>query len=170
MPFKSDGKFRRCKHCDRPARVSHSKGRHSGYYRTCGSPECLTAQHRSPEVSAKKVFHQPRICEFCESPYEATSHTQRWCKACVPHKKARALAMRYGLSWQEYSRMFAEQAGHCALCPGPAEAVDHNHETGEIRGLLCFPCNFKLGGLDNAVWRTRADLYMKRGYQNPVPK
>lgn len=66
----------------------------------------------------------------------------------------------YGITVDDYNRMFEEQKGVCAIC-GKEEktrrrkkssenerlAVDHCHETGEIRGLLCFKCNTAMGSL-----------------------
>ncbi|MGW3763790.1 endonuclease domain-containing protein [Streptomyces sp. NPDC005131] len=37
--------------------------------------------------------------------------------------------------------MFGEQEGRCATCPGPAEVVDHCHQSGIVRGVLCYDCN-----------------------------
>lgn len=62
---------------------------------------------------------------------------------------------RYGITVEEYETMLVEQDGRCAIC-GSAESrgrggrlsVDHNHETGEVRGLLCQPCNLALGTLE----------------------
>lgn len=42
--------------------------------------------------------------------------------------------------------MLEAQQGLCAICrSGPAEHVDHDHETGAVRALLCFNCNGGLG-------------------------
>ena len=43
--------------------------------------------------------------------------------------------------------MVAAQGGTCAVCSGPAQHVDHDHETGEVRGILCFNCNQALGNV-----------------------
>ena len=57
----------------------------------------------------------------------------------------------YGITLDDYNKMFAEQNGCCAMCGKhqsefkQALSVDHNHQTDEIRGLLCFSCNSKLG-------------------------
>lgn len=59
----------------------------------------------------------------------------------------------YGLSIEEYERLFEAQKGCCAICGRPQDeqkfrlAVDHCHETGVVRGLLCSPCNTGLGSL-----------------------
>lgn len=73
------------------------------------------------------------------------------------------LRRHYGLSIEQYDAMFREQAGCCKLCglklisqtdetrpfkghpPNEVGRVDHDHETGKVRGLLCFGCNVGLG-------------------------
>jgi hypothetical protein len=60
------------------------------------------------------------------------------------------LKRKYGITIAEYDRMFEEQNGVCAICgePRPEERtlhIDHDHQTGVIRGLLCFRCNNALG-------------------------
>lgn len=59
----------------------------------------------------------------------------------------------YGLTIEEYEAIKEEQNGLCAICKNPPSGkgpygklhVDHNHTTGEIRGLLCSPCNKAIG-------------------------
>jgi hypothetical protein len=59
---------------------------------------------------------------------------------------------RYGLTEDTYNSMLKQQHGKCAIC-GTTEPggygnrlhIDHNHETGEVRGLLCNSCNNGLG-------------------------
>ena len=65
------------------------------------------------------------------------------------------LKRTYGISLEDYKRMWNEQQGSCAICGrsetrlqnGKAKAlsVDHNHITGKIRRLLCYRCNVGLG-------------------------
>lgn len=68
----------------------------------------------------------------------------------------RHLKDTYGISAEEYESMFASQSGVCAICKKPETArqgsgtlkslaVDHCHDTGEIRGLLCSSCNPGIG-------------------------
>lgn len=90
-----------------------------------------------------------------------------WCIEC--HKKARkarestpegrqtkamkqriyTLARNYGITVEEYEQKFAEQNGLCAICDQPQPerllAVDHDHITGQVRGLLCSKCNLMIG-------------------------
>jgi hypothetical protein len=63
--------------------------------------------------------------------------------------RLRRLAM-YGLSESEYADMNASQHGVCAICKKtPAEGtnlrIDHDHNTGAVRGLLCHNCNVGIG-------------------------
>jgi hypothetical protein len=58
----------------------------------------------------------------------------------------------YGVTVEQYEAMYAAQGGRCAVCrkaTGKARrlAVDHNHATGEPRGLVCGPCNILIGKL-----------------------
>ena len=56
----------------------------------------------------------------------------------------------FGITLSDYESMLESQGGTCAICDGHtiegrSLAVDHDHETGEIRGLLCWHCNVGLG-------------------------
>ena len=58
---------------------------------------------------------------------------------------------KYGMTLEDYNRMFADQEGKCFACKthqtdlSKALAVDHDHATGKIRKLLCMSCNLILG-------------------------
>lgn len=56
---------------------------------------------------------------------------------------------KYGLTESEYLDMFDEQGNKCAICSTSFDevraCVDHSHETGKVRGLLCDKCNKGLG-------------------------
>ena len=62
-------------------------------------------------------------------------------------KARRARLKKYGLTEQQYNIMVAEQQGLCKICKTSPErlVIDHCHETGEVRGLLCHYCNVGLG-------------------------
>jgi hypothetical protein len=63
---------------------------------------------------------------------------------------AASLRFHYRMSIEEYAALLAEQDGVCAICreacsSGKRLAVDHDHATGECRGLLCMRCNTAVG-------------------------
>lgn len=76
----------------------------------------------------------------------------------------------YGLSRTGYQSMLASQGGCCAICmddaPGGGRrmwCVDHDHATGEVRGLLCVRCNAGLGHFrDNPRLLAYAIEYLRR--------
>lgn len=58
----------------------------------------------------------------------------------------------YGISAAKVFELIAEQGGVCAIClTGKPEHVDHDHRTGEVRGILCFNCNGGLGQMRDRV-------------------
>jgi hypothetical protein len=69
------------------------------------------------------------------------------CKACRRERQRRDhLKRTFGLTPEDLERLIASQGGVCAICrEGKAEHIDHDHETGRIRAVLCGPCNMGLG-------------------------
>ncbi|MEU8138986.1 endonuclease VII domain-containing protein [Streptodolium elevatio] len=69
------------------------------------------------------------------------------CKACrAVEGRAGHLKRQYGITEQRYQEMVRQQVGRCAIClVAKAEHVDHDHETGKVRAVLCFNCNAALG-------------------------
>lgn len=75
-----------------------------------------------------------------------------WCKSCKGTAEYhRNLKRRYDLTIDDFDKLFESQGSVCAICgtddPGGKGRfhVDHCHETGDIRGLLCHHCNLMLG-------------------------
>ena len=82
--------------------------------------------------------------------------------------KNNKLKRNYGIMLAQFEAMLKEQAGVCKICAsgprtkGRSLAVDHCHETGNVRGLLCIKCNRGLGQLgDNEFGIRRAIRYLK---------
>jgi hypothetical protein len=71
---------------------------------------------------------------------------QFYCRACSSERTRKSRTRRFG----------PPKGGLCAICrEAPAAHVDHDHETGRVRGLLCFNCNGALGR-----FRDRRDLML----------
>lgn len=78
------------------------------------------------------------------------------------------LIRTYNISLEEYSLLLKKQQNKCAICgidkcsSGKSFAVDHDHKTNKIRGLLCKNCNVGLGMFeDNTNNIEKALLYLK---------
>ena len=86
------------------------------------------------------------------------------------------LKTRYNITETEYDTLLQKQAGLCAICRHPPEGIrrdwmlhiDHDHKTGEVRGLLCDNCNRGIGLFQESVSNLEAATeYLKaywRGY------
>jgi hypothetical protein len=69
------------------------------------------------------------------------------------HKNDKVLAQKikkFGITVEQFNEMFKKQEGVCKICGSPQQqnkrlCIDHNHNTEEVRGLLCFQCNRSLG-------------------------
>ncbi len=78
------------------------------------------------------------------------------CEICRTSNAARKYVKRYGITIDEYDTLLRSQNGVCAICSrepvdGQRLAVDHDHKTGKVRGLLCFKCNTGLGHLGDSL-------------------
>jgi hypothetical protein len=83
------------------------------------------------------------------------------CKACINRKRRLS---QYNLTDEEYVALLQAQDYRCGICgvlhntSRGRLCVDHDHESGKVRGMLCFYCNFKLGEWENNRGRFTAYL------------
>lgn len=95
-------------------------------------------------------------------------YNRKWRDANI--QKARQLEVEkvrkstYGIDASTFNRMVSDQNGRCAICMRKAKlCVDHDHETGLIRGLLCHFCNVMLGNARDSVLILQAGCrYLRR--------
>jgi Recombination endonuclease VII len=123
------------------------------------------------------VWHQngermPRVKGRPESErLEMRRNNARNYRKNNPNKYWRAvLAANYGVPLEWYKDKEVEQGNGCAICGQPEIAtrngtvkrlaVDHNHATGQVRGLLCSRCNVKLGHIEDRHWLAKAEAYL----------
>jgi Recombination endonuclease VII len=96
------------------------------------------------------------------------AYSVAWNKANPERKKATHRLYLYGLTQEHYEFLLREQGERCAIClsddwgaRGPK--VDHDHETGAVRGLLCNHCNLLLGHAGDDVEKLRSAIkYLER--------
>lgn len=98
-------------------------------------------------------------CRECSKPLN------RERKVNNPAQRDYQLRQKYGIDSEQYDQMFADQNGMCAICGNTSKkrlCVDHNHDTGEVRKLLCNKCNAGLGQFcDDAALLDRAAEYIR---------
>lgn len=100
---------------------------------------------------------------YARDPEKHKERARRYREKNPDHHRDQRLKRLYGLTKAEYLAMLESQGGGCAICGEPQEsrggkraAVDHCHETGQVRALLCTKCNTGLG-----AFRDRTDLLAK---------
>jgi hypothetical protein len=110
----------------------------------CGEVKPLSAFGRN-------AASRSGVTSYCKPCHNTRG---RRSKELVGGERTYHLRRRYGITAAEADRMLNGQDGVCAICRvAPAVHVDHDHETGAVRALLCFNCN---GGL----WQFRDDPFL----------
>jgi hypothetical protein len=99
-------------------------------------------------------------CKHCGKDFTTTKQSKKFCSRDCKQKSFKKeqpaknrewrLTRQYGLDLAKYSDLLLRQSGLCSICKEPppegkALNVDHDHETGEVRSLLCGSCNRGLG-------------------------
>lgn len=109
-----------------------------------------------------------KVCNFCEQdkPFEEfpvaplgrngrgsrclECAREKYHEAYKPHWQDKIRQTKYGMEAGQYDQMLADQRNSCAACSGPLSRdrythIDHDHETGAVRALLCHNCNMAVG-------------------------
>ena len=128
------------------------------------------AYWQRPDVIEKKKKYER---EYRNRPEAIESKKRReQARRKLPEAKLKQreynLIINYGITLKEYDSLYARQNGKCAICGteqwgdrGPF--VDHDHDTGEVRGILCSKCNYALGLFgDSLTLITLAAEYLKK--------
>ena len=127
----------------------------------------------SDEEQSKQKAVGNRWCSFHKgfvSPAEFNGSKKTVCKACAPaENRIRLLKHNFHTTQEWYDDTLAEQGGGCAICGSTHLRagqkflhIDHNHETGKVRGILCNCCNLFLGVFEVPSFRERALAYLER--------
>ncbi|MFC7984886.1 endonuclease VII domain-containing protein [Streptomyces sp. NPDC057336] len=155
---------RRCSRCKdhKPrAAFAQNKAMRDGLQAYCR--ECAAAYHQERQVTKGRnvrprveVPEGHKLCRTCGDIKPHSEWTQNrtasdglatLCKSCkAAQGRAGHLKRQYGITEAERDALIASQGGVCCIClAAPAAHVDHCHETGRVRGVLCFSCNAALG-------------------------
>lgn len=106
------------------------------------------------------------FCNSCKE-WKMFGKAKTYCKECCAERsrtkynlekqREYLLKKKYGITLEKYDEMLSEQDYRCYICHKHEDkldrslAVDHCHETGKVRGLLCGNCNRFLGQIDDNI-------------------
>jgi hypothetical protein len=121
-----------------------------------------------PQPEVDRLIRDGRTSRVKEAPGPRTDSSGRLSPtAGADVKKDRYLKRMYGISLEVFNKLMLLQGERCALCRDEFESprdihVDHCHETGQVRGILCASCNLGLGFFkDNTTVLLRAVRYLE---------
>ncbi len=111
---------------------------------------------------------------------ETSQKRKDWYRKYADSGRQRDIKLRscYDITLDDYKKMFSQQKGVCAICGEPETAkwagkikplsVDHNHDTGDVRALLCFKCNMGISQFrENITYMANAIAYIEK-YKSPA--
>ncbi len=164
----ADGRRAKCKVCSEQERDKWSRPKNG--YRLVEEKFCARCEQTK---SADDFYQNVRHCD----------HLSTYCKLCTAalrtnyskeERRNFMLKCNYGVSGAQVDQMLVEQGGKCAICgtttPGNSNvshfSVDHDHVTGEVRGLLCEKCNRGLGHYDDSPALLEAAARYLREHSN----
>ena len=108
--------------------------------------------------------HPEKKCRHCDVLYVPGSGHQVYCNECAPSGVFCRRIQKYGIGKREFDAMLVTQNDCCAICHvklGEEDvAVDHDHKTLQVRGLLCRPCNLKLAVVEDRAFTVNAQAYL----------
>jgi hypothetical protein len=165
----ADGLARYCKVCFRRRSTQSYRKRMAGQGKSVRervqAPDGHKYCARCAEIKPKGEFGSNRaskdgLTTYCKPCHAVVTRENKIKK--YGSERNYLLQYRYGITEDDFERMLAQQGGLCAICRAvPGTFVDHSHQTGQVRGVLCFNCNNGLGHFgDNLVLLELAALYL----------
>lgn len=157
-----------------------------GFCRECQQAYQQQNRHKRPQYEKTFAMRHPNSNKERSERYRNANldkarkasltsyHKTREANPDEVYKKKRDLMLKrnYGISVSEYDELLQSQNNVCAVCHKPEPwrrgylHVDHNHKTGQLRGLLCSKCNLALGHANDDVNILRALIR----YIQTIPK
>jgi len=149
-----------CRICQEERKISKFQKREDGKLRN----ECNLC-FNSYQRDRYALIHGNRL----EVRRESREADPKCCIKCGEEKSLDEFGFPIGITPDDYKKMLEGQNGKCAICgaieshsKGHRLAVDHDHETGKIRGLLCHNCNVGLGNFKDSPDLIRSAIeYLK---------
>lgn len=125
-----------------------------------GERVCVRCKERKTlelfKLNGRSLNGRLRVCDACASEISSERYRSEMLKdpTGIPRRgRAAYLKRKYGITQDQYDEMNTAQAGLCATCQigGVALFIDHDHDSGVVRSLLCNDCNLALGHVNDST-------------------
>ena len=165
---------KRCTKCSKvyPAtpeyfyRHARKKDGLNSWCKKCNHVACKKYMQTNSGKTIRKKYQQSEKGKQAQKRYATTVNGQQ-------KRRDNSLKSKYGFTLKKYNQLFQQQNGRCVICRKPETAssqygvrvlaVDHDHKTGKVRGLLCDRCNRMIGfAKENKNILQKAIKYLSR--------
>ena len=123
---------------------------------------------RLPKNLKKELIFTKDLSGAMIVTVDVSKHLKELKEVSLARTRNRQLQKAYGISLDDYNELFIQQGGKCAIC-GKLQSefdypfyVDHDHQTDQVRGLLCCGCNTGLGHFEK-LHKEMQDYLTKHG-------
>jgi hypothetical protein len=123
-------------------------------------------QVRTPQLveAVRNRSLKDKCCKHCKKNFKLNSSSQLYCDECVSTSSDIRRIKNYGICHSEFRDKLISQDFLCEICKSAFDvnsaAVDHDHNSGRIRGLLCRNCNLKLAVVEDRDFVLNAQAYL----------
>jgi hypothetical protein len=140
-----------------------ASGTRDGLRGDCKACFQARAKARYPLVRDERIAATLRWREQNPERYRENQRRMRNSPQGKERQRAGHLKRKYGITIEQYDELLAAQGGRCAICrreprPDISLHLDHDHESGQLRGILCFRCNNALGDFDDDLGLLRSAI------------
>jgi ATP-dependent 26S proteasome regulatory subunit len=122
---------------------------------------CKSCKHKNNMLNREKykIYHHKR---YIENKKEINEKNRKWYKLNPDKSRNQKLLYTYGITLEQRNKMILDQENKCPICFDILDTidnknihVDHNHNTGKVRAVLCKKCNSMIG-----LCREREDILL----------
>lgn len=112
---------------------------------------CKSIKQKEKRINNNELQRKKDRENYQKTKTHRIEYARQYREKYPDRTRATNLKMKYGITQDDYNQMIINQNYKCAICDrnmtdyGKFFCVDHNHNSGKIRGLLCDPCNYGLG-------------------------
>lgn len=125
-------------------------------HKKCRCDVCKNWKRRSTHKDRYNARERSRLWRLCN--VERSRQNSNNYQKNNPEKVLEWRLKKYNLTYEEYNKIYKSQNGRCAICgykvkgmqTGKRLCVDHDKDTGKVRGLLCGSCNVGLGHFEHS--------------------